>query len=98
MLAPVRRAGEVLKVLDRDSARLIALKRIPLTQHSRETVSAMAEEVRRRQARMAALVLSRRVRSGPRRPSAYGCAVWCAQATTLAQLSHENVLKCFGHR
>ena len=49
MLAPVRRAGEVLKVLDRDSARLIALKRIPLTQHSRETVSAMAEEVRRRE-------------------------------------------------
>jgi hypothetical protein len=49
LLAPVRRTGEVLKVLDRDSARLIALKRIPLTQHSRETVSAMAEEVRRRE-------------------------------------------------
>ena len=86
-------------MLDRDSARLIALKRIPLTQHSRETVSAMAEEVRRRA----------RSPHGQRHSSSSASAVWaptaaglwlcgCAQATTLAQLSHENVLKCFGHR
>ena len=62
-------AGEVLKVLDRDSARLIALKRIPLSQHSRETVSAMAEEVRRGQA---GLHHPWRVRFGP--DAVVGCA------------------------